>query len=69
MRLQAQAEKGADAPFAIMHGEALHMTDVREVEYHRQTEELVIPQSHNRATTGNDDLREMIVKRYADIAE
>jgi len=45
------------------------MTDVGEVEHRRQTEELVAPLSYDSATTGNDDLWEMIVKRYVVIAK
>ena len=52
-----------------MHGEALHMANVCEVEHHRNAEELVAPLANDGSATRDDDLREVVVKGYAVVAE
>ena len=66
---QSYAEEGADAPFGIVQGEILLVTDVGEVENHRQTEELVAPVVYDGTSPGNDHLRKMVVKGYAGVTE
>jgi hypothetical protein len=45
------------------------VTDVCEVEYHRYAEELVTPLTNDGSATRDDDLREVVVKGYAVVAE
>ena len=45
------------------------VTDVCEVEYHRYAEELVAPLTNDGSATRDDDLREVVVKGYAVVAE
>ena len=52
-----------------MYGEAFLVADVGEVEYHRQTNELIAPLANDSSTTGDDDLGEVVMKRYAVVAE
>ena len=65
----SKAEECADAPFSVVQGETLLMADVGEVVNHRDAEELVAPLSDDGTTPSDDDLREVVVKGYAGVAE
>ena len=67
--LKPQTKECADAPFAVVHGEALLIPDVGEVEHHRHANEFIAPLPDDGAATGNDDLREVVVQGDVGIAE
>ena len=45
------------------------MTDVGEVEYHRQAQEFIAPLMHDSSTASDDDLGEVIVQGNAVVTE
>ena len=56
-------------PLDVMDGEALLMTNVGEIEYHRHTDELVVPLVYGGTAPSDDDFGEMVVKGHAGVAE
>ncbi len=59
--LQSQPEEGADAPLGVMYGEGLFVSDVGEIEYARDADELVAPLPDDGTASGDDDLGEVVV--------
>ena len=48
-----------------MYGETLLVANIGVVVYHRQTDELIAPLSNDSATTGDNNLGEVVVQWYA----
>ena len=66
---QPNAEECADAPLNVVQGEALLVAVIGEVEYHRETEELVAPLAYDSTAPCDDDLGKVVVKGYAGVTE
>ena len=67
--LKPHPEEGSDAPLDILNGEVILITDVGEIEYHREAEKFVAPLMNDCTAPSDDDLREMVVERHFGIAE
>ena len=56
-------------PLNIVYGETFLVTDVGEIEHHRETQKLVSPMANDGTAPGNDDLGEVVLKGHAGVAE